>query len=59
MIPLVRSGFGYAVYFGTAILILSLLGFNPMPFLARRAPIFVGTDERYPSEVIIRVWKVD
>jgi len=34
MIPLVRSAFGYAVYFGTAVLILSLLGFNPMPFLA-------------------------
>jgi moderate conductance mechanosensitive channel len=34
MIPLVRSAFGYAVYFGTAILILGLLGFNPMPFLA-------------------------
>jgi small-conductance mechanosensitive channel len=34
MIPLVRSAFGYAVYFGTAVVILSLLGFNPMPFLA-------------------------
>jgi small conductance mechanosensitive channel len=34
MIPLVRSAFGYAVYFGTVVLILSLLGFNPMPFLA-------------------------
>jgi small conductance mechanosensitive channel len=34
MIPLLRSAFGYAVYFGTAVLILSLLGFNPMPFLA-------------------------
>jgi moderate conductance mechanosensitive channel len=34
MIPLVRSAFGYAVYFGTAVLILSRLGFNPMPFLA-------------------------
>ena len=34
MIPLVRSAFGYAVYFGTAVLILGLLGFNPMPFLA-------------------------
>jgi small conductance mechanosensitive channel len=34
MIPLVRSAFGYAVYFGTAVLILSSLGFNPMPFLA-------------------------
>jgi len=34
MIPLVRSAFGYAVYCGTAVLILSRLGFNPMPFLA-------------------------
>jgi small-conductance mechanosensitive channel len=34
MIPLVRSAFTYAVYFGTAILILGSLGFNPMPFLA-------------------------
>jgi small conductance mechanosensitive channel len=34
MIPLVRSAFTYAVYFGTALLILSILGFNPMPFLA-------------------------
>ena len=32
--PLVRSGFIYAVYFGTAVLILAALGFNPMPFLA-------------------------
>ena len=32
--PLVRSGFTYAVYFGTAVLILASLGFNPMPFLA-------------------------
>ena len=29
-----RSGFIYAVYFGTAVLILAALGFNPMPFLA-------------------------
>ena len=34
MIPLVRSIFTYAVYFGTAVLMLSALGFNPMPFLA-------------------------
>jgi small-conductance mechanosensitive channel len=34
MAPIVRSAFTYAVFFGTAVLILSLLGFNPMPFLA-------------------------
>jgi small conductance mechanosensitive channel len=34
MAPLVRSAFTYAVYFGTAVLILAALGFNPMPFLA-------------------------
>jgi len=34
MYPLVRTAFTYAVYFGTAVLILSRLGFNPMPFLA-------------------------
>lgn len=34
MVPLVRSAFTYAVYFATAVLILSMLGFNPMPFLA-------------------------
>jgi small-conductance mechanosensitive channel len=34
MIPLVRSAFTYGVYFGTLVLILSSLGFNPMPFLA-------------------------
>ena len=34
MVPLVRTGFRYAAYFGTAVLILSALGFNPMPFLA-------------------------
>jgi len=34
MLPLVRTVFSYAVYFGTAVLILSRLGFNPMPFLA-------------------------
>jgi small-conductance mechanosensitive channel len=34
MVPLVRSAFGYGAYFGTAILILGALGFNPMPFLA-------------------------
>jgi small conductance mechanosensitive channel len=34
MVPLVRSAFSYGVYFGTAMLILSSLGFNPMPFLA-------------------------
>ena len=32
--PIVRSTFAYAVYFGTAVLILASLGFNPMPFLA-------------------------
>jgi moderate conductance mechanosensitive channel len=34
MVPLVRSIFTYAVYFATAALMLSSLGFNPMPFLA-------------------------
>lgn len=34
MVPLVTSAFTYAVYFGTAVLILGALGFNPMPFLA-------------------------
>ena len=34
MAPVVRSTFTYAVYFGTAVLILASLGFNPMPFLA-------------------------
>jgi len=34
MAPLVKSAFAYAVYFGTAVLILGVLGFNPMPFLA-------------------------
>lgn len=34
MVPLVRSTFTYAAYFGTAVLILSAMGFNPMPFLA-------------------------
>jgi moderate conductance mechanosensitive channel len=34
MVPIVRSAFTYAVYFGTAVLILASLGFNPMPFLA-------------------------
>lgn len=32
--PLVRTGFKYASYFGTGVLILGTLGFNPMPFLA-------------------------
>ena len=32
--PIVRSTFAYAIYFGTAVLILASLGFNPMPFLA-------------------------
>jgi moderate conductance mechanosensitive channel len=31
--PIVRSTFAYAVYFGTAVLILASMGFNPMPFL--------------------------
>jgi moderate conductance mechanosensitive channel len=34
MVPLVRSAFTYGAYFGTAVLILGSLGFNPMPFLA-------------------------
>jgi small conductance mechanosensitive channel len=34
MAPIVRSTYIYAVYFGTAVLILASLGFNPMPFLA-------------------------
>jgi small conductance mechanosensitive channel len=34
ILPLVRSVYTYGVYFGTAVLILSLLGFNPIPFLA-------------------------
>jgi moderate conductance mechanosensitive channel len=34
MAPIVRSAFTYAVYFGTAVMILANLGFNPMPFLA-------------------------
>jgi small conductance mechanosensitive channel len=34
MVPLVRSAFTYAVYFGTVVLVLGTLGFNPMPFLA-------------------------
>jgi small conductance mechanosensitive channel len=34
MAPIVRSVFTSAVYFGTAVMILATLGFNPMPFLA-------------------------
>jgi small-conductance mechanosensitive channel len=34
IVPLVRSGFSYAVYFGAAVLMLGAIGFNPMPFLA-------------------------
>jgi small conductance mechanosensitive channel len=34
MAPLVRSMFTYAVTFGTVVLILATLGFNPVPFLA-------------------------
>jgi small conductance mechanosensitive channel len=34
MIPLVRSVFTYGVYFATAALVLGVIGFNPMPFLA-------------------------
>jgi len=34
IVPLVRSIFTYGVYFATAALMLSALGFNPMPFLA-------------------------
>ncbi len=34
MVPLVRSTFTYAAYFATAAMMLGVLGFNPMPFLA-------------------------
>jgi small conductance mechanosensitive channel len=34
MVPLVRSAFTYAAYFGTLALMLSSMGFNVMPFLA-------------------------
>lgn len=34
IVPLIRSAFTYAVYFGAAVLMLGALGFNPMPFLA-------------------------
>jgi small-conductance mechanosensitive channel len=34
MMPLVRSTFSYVVYFSVAVLTLSMLGFNPIPFLA-------------------------
>jgi small conductance mechanosensitive channel len=34
LVPLVRSTFVYAGYFAVAVLILSALGFNAMPFLA-------------------------
>ena len=34
MVPLVRSTFTYGAYFGTAVLVLGSLGFDPMPFLA-------------------------
>jgi small conductance mechanosensitive channel len=34
MVPLVRTAFVYGAYFGTAVLMLSSMGFNPMPFLA-------------------------
>ncbi len=34
IVPLVRSAFAYATYFATAVLMLSALGFNPIPFLA-------------------------
>ncbi|HEX7779977.1 MAG TPA: mechanosensitive ion channel family protein, partial [Vicinamibacterales bacterium] len=34
IVPLIRSAFRYGGYFGTAVLILSVLGFNVMPFLA-------------------------
>jgi small conductance mechanosensitive channel len=34
MTPVIRSTYAYAVYFGTAVLIVATLGFNPMPFLA-------------------------
>lgn len=32
--PLVRTAFTYAVYFGSVVLMLASLGFNPLPFLA-------------------------
>ena len=32
MAPIIRNTFAYAVYFGTAVLFLASLGFNPMPF---------------------------
>ncbi len=34
IVPLVRTGFTYCVYFAAAVLMLGSLGFNPMPFLA-------------------------
>jgi moderate conductance mechanosensitive channel len=34
MVPLVRTAFTYATYFATAVLMLSVLGFHVMPFLA-------------------------
>ncbi len=34
MVPLVRSVFTYVAYFAVAVLILSSIGFNPVPFLA-------------------------
>ena len=34
MVPLVRSAFTYAAYFGIVVLMLGAMGFNPMPFLA-------------------------
>jgi small conductance mechanosensitive channel len=34
IVPLVRTAFVYVAYFSTAVLMLSALGFNPMPFLA-------------------------
>ena len=34
MTPLVHSVFTYAGYFGTAVVVLAMLGFNAMPFLA-------------------------
>jgi small conductance mechanosensitive channel len=34
MVPLVRTAFIYGTYFGTAVLMLGAMGFNPMPFLA-------------------------
>jgi hypothetical protein len=48
MVPLVRTAFTYATYFGTAVLILGSLGFNPMPFLAEPGARPGGDPVRFP-----------